>query len=86
MKFRDDDIERFWFNPESPPRRVPPECRKVLYRKLQMLDAAVRVQDLKAPPGNRLKRLEGADLVNAASGSTTSGAFASGGKTERRGR
>lgn len=59
MRFRDGDIERFWFNPESPPRRVPPECRKVLYRKLQMLDAAVRVQDLKAPPGNRLKRLEG---------------------------
>lgn len=59
MLFRDGDIERFWSNPQLLPRRVPPECRKVLYRKLQMLDAAVRLQDLKVPPGNRLKRLEG---------------------------
>ncbi len=59
MLFRDGDIERFWSNPQLLPRRVPPECRKVLYRKLQMLDAAVRLQDLKASPGNRLKRLEG---------------------------
>ena len=86
MKFRDDDIERFWFNPESPPRKVPPECRKVLYRKLQMLDAAVRVQDLKALPATGSSVWRATDLVNAASGSTTSGAFASGGKTERRGR
>lgn len=59
MVFRDGDIERYWSNPRYLPRKVPPQCRKVLYRKLQMLDAAVRLQDLKTPPGNRLERLEG---------------------------
>jgi len=28
-------------------------------RKLEMLDAAVRLQDLRVPPGNRLKALKG---------------------------
>lgn len=28
-------------------------------RKLAMLDAAVRIEDLKAPPGNRLEALKG---------------------------
>lgn len=58
MMFRDDDIERFWNDPASPPKRVPPSCRKALYRKLQMLDAAVALRDLRVPPGNRLERLE----------------------------
>ena len=33
--------------------------RKVLERKLQMLDAAMQLSDLKAPPGNRLEALVG---------------------------
>jgi proteic killer suppression protein len=32
---------------------------KVAYRKLDMLDAAVRVEDLRVPPGNRLEKLRG---------------------------
>lgn len=32
--------------------------RKVLERKLQMLDAAVALRDLLAPPNNRLEALE----------------------------
>lgn len=28
-------------------------------RKLRMLDAAARLEDLRAPPGNRLERLRG---------------------------
>lgn len=62
MMFRDDDIERFWNDSASPPKRVPPSCRKALYRKLQMLDAAVALRDLRVPPGNRLERLEGERL------------------------
>jgi proteic killer suppression protein len=60
LEFKDKDIERFWASPvANVPRRVPPELRRVLYRKLQMLDAAVGVSDLKVPPGNRLEQLKG---------------------------
>jgi toxin HigB-1 len=33
--------------------------RAVILRKLDMLDAAVRLSDLLAPPGNRLEALKG---------------------------
>lgn len=33
--------------------------RQVAERKLQMLHRAVRLEDLRVPPGNRLERLEG---------------------------
>lgn len=60
MKFKDSDIERFWIDPERfTPRRVPPNCRKALYRKLQILDAACDLRDLRIPPNNRLEKLKG---------------------------
>ena len=33
--------------------------RSVLVRKLDMVDAAVRIEDLRSPPGNRLELLRG---------------------------
>lgn len=58
MEFRDRDIELFWHNPdENVPRRVPPQLRRILYRKLQMLDAAGSLQDLRIPPSNHLEKL-----------------------------
>ena len=33
--------------------------QKVSLRKLRMLDAATRLDDLRVPPGNRLERLKG---------------------------
>ena len=60
MQFIDKDIERFWDDPVSHiPRRVPADLRKTLFRKLQMLDAACQLNDLRAPPGNRLEVLKG---------------------------
>ena len=60
MKFKDSDIELFWIDPERfTPRRVPPNCRKALYRKLQILDAACDLRDLRIPPNNRLEKLKG---------------------------
>ena len=60
MQFRDKDIEAFWGRPDrNPPRRVPAECRKALYRKLQILDAAHDLRDLRIPPNNRLEKLKG---------------------------
>jgi proteic killer suppression protein len=59
VRFKDRDIEDFWSNPVKPPKRVPPQLRKMLYRKLQMFDAATSLDDLRIPPGNRLEKLVG---------------------------
>ena len=60
MLFADQDIERFWDDPISnAPQRIPVNLRKSLYRKLQMLDAAFQLNDLRVPPGNRLEALKG---------------------------
>lgn len=58
MRFRDVDIESFWAG-ESLPRRVPADCRKALFRRLQMLDAARSLADLLVPPSNRLEKPSG---------------------------
>lgn len=63
MRFKDHDIEAFWIDCKRfKPRRVPPELRKALFRKLQMLDAAEasgRLDDLRIPPSNHLELLSG---------------------------
>lgn len=60
MRFKDRDIEVFWLDPDRcVPKRVPAALRKALYRKLQMLDAACELKDLRVPPGNRLEALKG---------------------------
>lgn len=60
MEFADRDIKLFWDDPvRHPPRRVPTTVRKTLYRKLQMLEAAHELRDLRVPPGNRLEALKG---------------------------
>lgn len=40
-------------------RQFPTELREVAQRKLQYLNAAEQLADLRAPPGNRLERLKG---------------------------
>ena len=55
--FRDRDAERLF--DRRPTRRFGPGVRKVALRKLRMLDAAMRLDDLRVPPGNRLERLHG---------------------------
>lgn len=39
--------------------RYPSDIQAVALRKLNMLDAATSINDLRVPPGNRLKKLEG---------------------------
>lgn len=41
-------------------RKIPPDIQRTALRKLKIIDAAVSVEDLKVPPGNRLERLKGA--------------------------
>jgi proteic killer suppression protein len=40
-------------------RRVPKACWPIARRKLDMLNAAHELVDLRVPPGNRLERLKG---------------------------
>ena len=40
-------------------RRIPSDIRSVAVRKLDMLNAARELDDLRAPPGNRLEALKG---------------------------
>jgi len=40
-------------------RRIPQELWPIVRRKLDMLNAAVDLQDLRVPPANRLEKLRG---------------------------
>ncbi len=40
-------------------RRFPPNIKRVALRKLDILNAAHKLEDLREPPGNRLKALRG---------------------------
>jgi len=55
--FRDRDAEQLF--DRRPIRRLEPAVRRVALRKLRMLDAAVRLGDLRVPPENRLEKLRG---------------------------
>ena len=41
------------------PKGFPPDLVKAARRRLERLNAATRVEDLRTPPGHRLHRLEG---------------------------
>ena len=40
-------------------RRLPPDIQRTAQRKLAMLNAAIRLDDLRVPPSNRLEKLGG---------------------------
>ena len=40
-------------------RRFPPSLHRIAWRKLAVLNAAERLDDLHVPPGNRLEKLYG---------------------------
>ena len=55
--FRDRDTERLFRR--EPVKGLTPGVRRAALRKLLILDAAVSLQDLRVPPGNRLEKLVG---------------------------
>ena len=55
--FRDKDTERLFRR--EPVKKWGPDVQRAGLRKLRMLDAATRLDDLKSPPGNRLEKLAG---------------------------
>ena len=56
LSFKDKDSEALW---NSVSVRAFVNIQKVAMRKLVMLDAAGRLEDLRIPPGNRLEALAG---------------------------
>jgi len=55
--FRNRDTERLFQREHI--RRLPPRLRRGALKKLLILDAAERLEDLRLPPGNRLEKLKG---------------------------
>lgn len=51
------ETEKLW--QRQPVKRIPPDIQRLAYRKLVMLDAAIRLEELTRPPGNRLEALSG---------------------------
>ncbi len=55
--FGDKDTQRLF--QRQPIRRLGMAVQRVALRKLRQLDAAVTLDDLRVPPGNRLEKLHG---------------------------
>lgn len=55
--FRDKEAQRVFTREGS--RRLPKSIQRAAQRKLEILDAAESIQDLRSPPGNRLEKLSG---------------------------
>lgn len=55
--FADAETERFFTTGKS--RRLPPDILKRAAMRLQQLDAATRIDDMRIPPSNCLEALRG---------------------------
>ncbi len=55
--FADKETEHFYITGKS--RKIPSTIHKVALRKLDYLNAANSVEDLRVPPGNMLEALKG---------------------------
>ena len=55
--FRDKETEAIFSREYA--KKIPRGIQKTAYRKLVLIDAAARLEDLKVPSGNRLEKLSG---------------------------
>jgi proteic killer suppression protein len=55
--FRCKETERVFLRQRS--ARLPADVFRIALRKLLLLDAAEKLEDLRIPPGNRLEKLTG---------------------------
>jgi len=44
---------------EKVSRKFPIDIQSLVFRKLEMIDASIKIKNLAVPPGNRLKKLKG---------------------------
>jgi proteic killer suppression protein len=54
--FWDADTELLWLTGKR--RRIPADIRRTAWKRLAILDAAVELNNLRVPPGNRLEELK----------------------------
>jgi proteic killer suppression protein len=54
--FWDADTELLWLTGKS--RRIPADIRRTAWKRLAILDAAIELNNLRVPPGNRLEELK----------------------------
>jgi len=58
--FHDQDLDGFYYEgPGRRTRRIPPDIRAAVLRKLDMLRVAEGLSDLRVPPANHLEALAG---------------------------
>ena len=57
VSFGDGETEKIWHGERS--RKLPFEIQAAAIRKLRLINAARKVDDLRVPPGNRLEKLSG---------------------------
>ncbi len=57
VSFRDADTALLWDTGKS--RRIPANIRISAWKKLAILNAALELENLTVPPGNRLEALKG---------------------------
>ncbi|WP_374949576.1 type II toxin-antitoxin system RelE/ParE family toxin [Mucilaginibacter sp.] len=57
FRFKNEEIEKLWEGLLI--KRLDKTVRKLAQRRLQLLIAAVRIEDLKVPPSNKLEALKG---------------------------
>jgi proteic killer suppression protein len=55
--FRDAETERLWRLGKN--RRLPSDLHRRAFKKLAILNAALALDNLQVPPGNRLEALHG---------------------------
>jgi len=55
--FSDKPTEKLYITGKL--KKFPADVRKIGLRRLDYLNAAVQIQDLKVPPGNKLEALKG---------------------------
>jgi toxin HigB-1 len=57
VSFLDAETEKLWRTGKC--RKLPPELQRRAFKKLAIVNAAVALENLNVPPGNRLERLRG---------------------------
>ncbi len=57
INFLNTETEKIYLHGFS--KKIPQHIQKIAVRKLDMIDAAERLDDLKVPPANRLEVLRG---------------------------
>jgi len=58
VSFRDDWLRDFFIE-DARSKKVPADLEGRLFRKIQMIDDAMRDQDLRVPPSNHFERQRG---------------------------